>query len=79
MRQWLLLPELQAQAASAAMREQTNLPVKLDEYGRDINLQKCMDKNRRSEARQTGESSTDESDSETTAYQSNRDLLLQTG
>ena len=90
-----------AQAASAAMREQTNLPVKLDEYGRDINLQKCMDKNRRSEARQRkrdrwdakrmtflenesshqkieGESSTDESDSETTAYQSNRDLLLQT-
>ncbi|RVW65114.1 Transcriptional repressor ILP1 [Vitis vinifera] len=66
-----------AQAASAAMREQTNLPVKLDEYGRDINLQKCMDKNRRSEARQR-ESSTDESDSETTAYQSNRDLLLQT-
>lgn len=90
-----------AQAASAAMREQTNLPVKLDEYGRDINLQKSMDKNRRSEARQRkrdrwdakrmtflenesshqkieGESSTDESDSETTAYQSNRDLLLQT-
>lgn len=90
-----------AQAATAAMREQTNLPVKLDEFGRDINLQKRMDGNRRAEARQRkrdrwdaknmmslenesfhqqieGESSTDESDSETTAYQSNRDLLLQT-
>ena len=90
-----------AQAASAAMREQTDLPVKLDEFGRDINLQKRMDKNRRAVARQRnrerwdakkmislenesshqqieGESSTDESDSETAAYQSNRDLLLQT-
>ena len=41
-----------AQAASAAMREQTDLPVKLDEFGRDINLQKCMDKYGRAAARQ---------------------------
>lgn len=90
-----------AQAAVSSMREKTNLPVKLDEFGRDINLQKRMDMSRRAEARQRrkarfdskrrsamdidssdqkieGESSTDESDSETKAYQSNRDLLLQT-
>ncbi|OWM75803.1 hypothetical protein CDL15_Pgr009447 [Punica granatum] len=90
-----------AQAAIAAMKEQTNLPVKLDEFGRDKNLQKRMDINRRAEARQRrkarfeakrhssmdidgthqkieGESSTDESDSESKAYQSNRELLLQT-
>ncbi|KAK4763868.1 hypothetical protein SAY87_013306 [Trapa incisa] len=89
-----------AQAAVSSMREKINLPVKLDEFGRDINLQKRMDMSRRAEARQhrktrfdskrhlamnidgnnqkiEGESSTDESDSET-AYQSNRDLLLQT-
>lgn len=90
-----------AQAASSAMKEQTNVPVKLDELGRDLNLKKRMEKKRRSEARQRrrdrwdakrmsfldnessrqqieGESSTDESDSETTAYQSTREMLLQT-
>lgn len=90
-----------AQAASAAIREQVNLPVKLDEFGRDVNRQKRLDMERRAEARQRkkarfdskrlssmetdrsyqkieGESSTDESDSESTAYQSNRDMLLQT-
>ncbi|KAJ4976043.1 hypothetical protein NE237_001149 [Protea cynaroides] len=90
-----------AQAASAAARERSNLPVQLDEFGRDVNLQKRMDMMRRAEARKhrksrseskrmpyvgdgsgyqhiEGESSTDESDSESTAYQSNRDLLLQT-
>ncbi|KAJ9190640.1 hypothetical protein P3X46_001820 [Hevea brasiliensis] len=90
-----------AQAASATMKEQANLPVKLDEFGRDINQQKRMDMKRRAEARHRrkarfeskrlssmevdgsdqkieGESSTDESDSESAAYQSNRDLLLQT-
>lgn len=90
-----------AQAATSSMRETINLPVKLDEFGRDINLQKRMDMSRRAEARQRrkarfdakrrssmdidsndlkvdGESSTDESDSETEAYQSNRELLLQT-
>ncbi|KAL6969811.1 hypothetical protein U1Q18_029524 [Sarracenia purpurea var. burkii] len=90
-----------AKAASAATKEQRNLPVKLDEFGRDINLQKRMDTTRRADARHRrksqsdtkrlsyiendgsyqrieGESSTDESDSETAAYQSNRDLLLQT-
>ncbi|KAF5737854.1 PAX3- and PAX7-binding protein 1 [Tripterygium wilfordii] len=90
-----------AQAAAASVREQTNLPVMLDEFGRDMNLQKRMDTTRRTEARQRrkgrfdakrlssmevencsqkieGESSTDESDDESTAYQSNRDLLLQT-
>lgn len=89
-----------AQAASAASKEQTNMPVKLDEFGRDINQQKRMDAKRRAEARQRkkakfdlkrfssmelddnnkkieGESSTDESDSESEAYQSNRDSLLQ--
>lgn len=88
------------QAAVAAMREQNNVPVKLDEFGRDMNLQKRMDMTRRAEARQRrkarfdskrsssmeldahqkieGESSTDESDSESRAYKSNRDLLLQT-
>ncbi|KAK4786948.1 hypothetical protein SAY86_010781 [Trapa natans] len=90
-----------AQSAVSSMREKIKLPVKLDEFGRDINLQKRMDMSRRADARQVrrkqfdskrhsamdldrgnqkieGESSTDESDSETTAYQSNRDLLLQT-
>ncbi|XP_057962728.1 transcriptional repressor ILP1 [Malania oleifera] len=90
-----------AMAASARMREHSNLPVKLDEFGRDMNLQKRMDMTRRAEARQRrraqsdskrlssmeidkfyqkieGESSTDESDTESTAYQSNRDMLLQT-
>ncbi|KAI3433251.1 GCFC domain-containing protein [Psidium guajava] len=89
------------QAAVAAMREQNNVPVKLDEFGRDMNLQKRMDRIRRAEARQRrkarfdsrrsssmeldtphqkieGESSTDESDGESRAYKSNRDLLLQT-
>ncbi|KAF3431785.1 hypothetical protein FNV43_RR26521 [Rhamnella rubrinervis] len=90
-----------AQAALGALREQINLPVKLDEFGRDINLQKRMDMKGRAEARQRrkarsdlkklssmevdssnrrveGESSTDESDSESTAYQSHRKQLLQT-
>ncbi|KAA8529213.1 hypothetical protein F0562_033988 [Nyssa sinensis] len=90
-----------AQAAFAATREQRNLPVKLDEFGRDMNLQKRMDVERRAEARRhrkarsdskrlsymendsshqriEGESSTDESDSESASYQSNRDMLLQT-
>ncbi|XP_050234808.1 transcriptional repressor ILP1 [Mercurialis annua] len=89
-----------AQDASAA-KEQSNLAVKLDEFGRDINQQKRMDMKRRADARQRrrahfeskrlssmdvdgtgqkieGESSTDESDSESAAYQSNRDLLLHT-
>lgn len=89
------------QAASASVRDQASLPVKLDEFGRDINLQKRMDMARRSETRLRrrvrsdskrlstmeldrshqkveGESSTDESDSESTAYQSNRYMLLQT-
>lgn len=87
-----------AQAASAAVREQTNLPVKLDEFGRDINLQKRMDMSRRAERRKArsdskrissvevencnqrieGELSSDESDSESTAYQHHRKVLLQT-
>lgn len=89
-----------AQAAIASAREQANLPMKLDEFGRDLNLQKRMDMKRRADARKRrraqydskrlastkvdghqkveGESSTDESDSESAAYQSNRDLLLQT-
>lgn len=90
-----------ALAASAAIRQQKNLPVKLDDFGRDLNLQKRMDMDRRAAARQRrrarsdskrmsasknnvsytkieGESSTDESDDESEAYKSSRDLLLQT-
>ena len=90
-----------AQAASAALREQTNLPVKLDEFGRDMNLKKRMDMKGRYEARQhrkvrydskrmssmdvdsshrtiEGESSTDESDSESQVYHKHRQLVLDT-
>eukprot|EP00268_Persea_americana_P020358 TRINITY_DN20554_c0_g2_i1.p1 TRINITY_DN20554_c0_g2~~TRINITY_DN20554_c0_g2_i1.p1 ORF type:complete len:962 (-),score=250.21 TRINITY_DN20554_c0_g2_i1:159-3044(-) len=89
-----------AQAAFAAAREKSNLPVQLDEFGRDVNQQKRLDSVRRAEARKRrkaraeakrmssigdsssfhieGESSTDESDSETTAYKSSRYELLQT-
>jgi GC-rich sequence DNA-binding factor len=88
-----------AHSAAAAARESRNFPVKLDEFGRDKNLQKRMDIERRSEARKRrkarsdskrmqqsvtnehqveGESSTDESDSEATAYKSNREELLRT-
>lgn len=90
-----------SQAAAAAIKQQKSCPVKLDEFGRDENLQKRMDMARRSDARQRrrsrldakrmsyvgndysyprmeGESSTDESDNESEAYESNRDLLLQT-
>ncbi|GAA0148125.1 chromatin/chromatin-binding, or -regulatory protein [Lithospermum erythrorhizon] len=89
-----------ATAAASAARELRDLPVKLDEFGRDMNLQTRMDISRRADTRQRrraksdakrlsltgsgnsnlhieGESSTDESDSESTAYQSNRDQLLQ--
>ncbi|XAR64176.1 hypothetical protein NMG60_11024421 [Bertholletia excelsa] len=90
-----------AHAAAVATKEKRNLPVQLDEFGRDVNLQKRMDMERRADARWQrkakseakrlasmetdspyqqieGESSTDESDSETAAYQSNHDMLLQT-
>ncbi|GJN22624.1 hypothetical protein PR202_gb10208 [Eleusine coracana subsp. coracana] len=90
-----------AQAAAAAARENSNLPPELDEFGRDINLQKRMDRKRREENRSRrkaqseskrlasavknsnteqieGELSTDESDSESTAYISSRDELLKT-
>ncbi|RZC77262.1 hypothetical protein C5167_001413 [Papaver somniferum] len=90
-----------AQLVSSKTREQTNLLVKLDELGRDMNLQKRMEVKRRAEARKRrkarseakrmsavgndfayhhieGESSTDESDSESTSYKSNREMLLQT-
>ncbi|KAG8366566.1 hypothetical protein BUALT_Bualt17G0093300 [Buddleja alternifolia] len=89
-----------AQAASAKARASKGAPVELDEFGRDINLQKRMDITRRAEARQRrrakadnkrkvamendnyyqqmeGELSTDESDSESTAYESSRNQLLQ--
>ncbi|KAF8708818.1 hypothetical protein HU200_030207 [Digitaria exilis] len=88
-----------AQAAAAAAKESSNLPPELDEFGRDINLQKRMDLKRREENRGRrkarseskrlasaeknngieqieGELSTDESDSESTAYVSRRDELL---
>lgn len=89
-----------AQTASAAVRERSNLPIELDEFGRDVNQQKRMDSVRRAEARKRrkawseskmmsstgdsttyhieGESSTDGSDSESRAYESNHELLLQT-
>lgn len=89
-----------AQAASTSAREQRDLPVKLDEFGRDLNLEKRKKMKAKEEERQRrklralksnkqdhmeidsekieGESSTDESDSESQAYQSQRDLLLQT-
>ena len=90
-----------AQAAAAAARESSNLPPELDEFGRDMNLQKRMDLKRREENRSRrktkseskrmasavkndgiekieGELSTDESDSESTAYVSSRDELLKT-
>ncbi|TVU12816.1 hypothetical protein EJB05_46477, partial [Eragrostis curvula] len=89
-----------AQAAAAAARGSSNLPPELDEFGRDINLQKRMDRKRREENRSRrkvrseskrlasavknkteqieGELSTDESDSESTAYVSSRDELLKT-
>ncbi|KAI3452989.1 hypothetical protein Pfo_009652 [Paulownia fortunei] len=89
-----------SQAASANARAVRSAPVELDEFGRDVNLQKRMDITRRAEARQRrrakadskrklamendnfiqqmeGEFSTDESDSESTAYESNQNQLLQ--
>ncbi|KAL4572564.1 hypothetical protein LXL04_019344 [Taraxacum kok-saghyz] len=84
--------------AAQVAQESRNLPVKLDEFGRDINLQNRMDIIRRAESRTRrksrsdskrtqspesdsgrfieGESSTESSDTETTAYESNRDQLL---
>ncbi|CAI9096290.1 OLC1v1032392C1 [Oldenlandia corymbosa var. corymbosa] len=82
-----------AQAAFAAAKELKDLPVELDDFGRDLNLQKRIDMMRRAKSRQRrkdkydlkrlstmeidehnhpieGESSTDESDSETAAHQS---------
>ncbi|KAH9624477.1 hypothetical protein KSS87_000847 [Heliosperma pusillum] len=90
-----------AQAAIAAFKQQKNLPVKLDDFGRDLNRQKRLDMERRAKAREErrnrserkrmasvgsdvsyqrmeGESSTDESENENVAYQSNRDILIQT-
>ncbi|PNT71391.1 transcriptional repressor ILP1 isoform X1 [Brachypodium distachyon] len=90
-----------AQAAAAAARETSNLPPQLDEFGRDINLQKRMDLKRREENRKRrkarseskrlsstgksvsseqieGELSTDESDTDSSAYLSSRDELLKT-
>ncbi|XP_038976263.1 transcriptional repressor ILP1-like [Phoenix dactylifera] len=89
-----------AQAAAAAARENSNLSVELDEFGRDVNLQKRMEFTQRTEARKRrkvrseskrmssigkdnvfelieGEASTDESDSENSAYESSRNELLQ--
>ncbi|KAJ1292656.1 hypothetical protein BS78_01G006700 [Paspalum vaginatum] len=40
-----------AQAAASAARESSNLPPELDEFGRDINLQKRMDLKRREDNR----------------------------
>uniref|UniRef100_A0A1D1YLK2 GC-rich sequence DNA-binding factor 1 n=1 Tax=Anthurium amnicola TaxID=1678845 RepID=A0A1D1YLK2_9ARAE len=40
-----------AQVAAAAAKESLNLPVQLDEFGRDLNRQKRLDVERRTEAR----------------------------
>ncbi|KAK1641895.1 hypothetical protein QYE76_059700 [Lolium multiflorum] len=92
---------LAAQAAATAAKESANLPPELDEFGRDINLQKRMDLKRREENRTRrkarseskrqsstgksgnsdhveGELSTDESDTDSSAYLSSRDELLKT-
>ncbi|CAL0318121.1 unnamed protein product [Lupinus luteus] len=91
--------KIAAQDALTALRKQRNLPVELDEFGRDLNLEKRMKMKVRAKSRQSkrsqtfdysklvsmelndhkieGESSTDESDSESQAYQSQCDLLLQ--
>ncbi|XP_019429936.1 PREDICTED: transcriptional repressor ILP1-like [Lupinus angustifolius] len=88
-----------AEDAFTAVKKQRDLPVKLDEFGRDLNLEERMKMKVRAKSRQSkrsksfdysklasmelgdhkveGESSTDESDSETQAYQSQHDLLLQ--
>ncbi|XP_051148713.1 transcriptional repressor ILP1 [Andrographis paniculata] len=89
-----------SQAAAANARALKSAPVKLDEFGRDENLQKRMEITRRAEARERrrakadskrkrtmekdssvlhieGESSTDESDSESAAYKSNQNQLLE--
>ncbi|KAL0327040.1 UNVERIFIED_CONTAM: Transcriptional repressor ILP1 [Sesamum angustifolium] len=89
-----------SQIASANARALKSAPVELDEFGRDVNLQKRMDITRRAEARQRrrakvdskrklamendnsvqqmeGELSTDESDSESTAYESTHNQLLE--
>uniref|UniRef100_A0A2K1ZTZ9 Uncharacterized protein n=1 Tax=Populus trichocarpa TaxID=3694 RepID=A0A2K1ZTZ9_POPTR len=41
-----------AAAALVAFKDQANFPVKLDEFDRDINLQKRMDMEKRAKARQ---------------------------
>ncbi|OIW02251.1 hypothetical protein TanjilG_15134 [Lupinus angustifolius] len=91
--------KIAAQDALTALRKQRDLPVELDEFGRDLNLEKRMKMKVRAKSRQSkrsqtfdysklasmelndhkieGESSTDESDSESQAYQSQCDLLLQ--
>ncbi|XP_074269635.1 transcriptional repressor ILP1 [Silene latifolia] len=41
-----------AQVAIAAFKQQKNLPIKLDDFGRDLNRQKRLDMERRAKARQ---------------------------
>ncbi|CAA0818630.1 GC-rich sequence DNA-binding factor-like protein [Striga hermonthica] len=89
-----------SQASSVNAITAKNAPVELDEFGRDVNLQKRMDISRRVESRKKrrekadskrklamerdssfkqmeGELSTDESDSESTAYESTHSQLLE--
>lgn len=97
--------ERAAMAAAEAVREGTGMAPQLDEFGRDVNMQKRMDAKRRAEARERrkarvgarragrasedyrgpangapslmeGESSSDESESEQTAYTSARQEVL---
>ncbi|KAL8052809.1 hypothetical protein ABFX02_05G029000 [Erythranthe guttata] len=93
------ISEIEQVIAGSNARAVKSVPVELDEFGRDVNLQKRMDISRRREARQRrrakadskrnsamekdgsvqqmeGELSTDESDSESTAYESHHKELL---
>ncbi|KAG1362742.1 transcriptional repressor ILP1 [Cocos nucifera] len=97
---YISAPTTAAQAAAAVVRGSSNLSVELDEFGRDVNLQKRMEFTQRTEARKRrkvrseskrmssigkddvfeqieGEVSTDESDGESSAYESSRNELLQ--
>ncbi|CAM6084681.1 unnamed protein product [Calypogeia fissa] len=94
-----------AAAAAFSARDASNLGPQLDEFGRDVNLQKRMESKRHAQARAKraakaasrrttsltsgngdgvgsqrveGESSSDESESEATAYQSRREEVLDT-
>ncbi|KAL2610187.1 hypothetical protein R1flu_028760 [Riccia fluitans] len=89
-----------AAAAAHAAKEGSNIAPQLDEFGRDVNLQKRLESKQRAQRRATraakkratafvsnnddaskrveGESSSDGSESEMSAYQSRREEVLET-